>query len=379
MNLLAEWRARLPTGERLYSIMAAGFIGIILIGCAVFVTSSIMPQTKAWNALAAELRSAQKAVREAQSAQASSPDAIGHEIATAEAVLNRASSVFFSEKQAEEVAKKLYEYAAGNGVDIVSLQGQPGQKGVAQIYSTRVFAVQATGPLPRLMGFIAQIKEARLLGFTLANLSISSTKKAGLYSLSMQVILYTSSGAPQTPLPAATTLATRTAEGTRPLETALATAWDGEKWPEVIALIEQILALDPGRSDMEEKLYGAHVNYGYELYRQGDTAGAVAEFQAALLLRSSGQEAQAGLRTVNATPTPMPTATPMPVPTATPRPQPTATATPRPRYVLYTVQPKDTLYSLAKRFNTTPQAIMAANGLSDFQILAGNQLRIPVP
>ncbi|GBF10865.1 MAG: LysM peptidoglycan-binding domain-containing protein [Tepidibacillus sp.] len=45
----------------------------------------------------------------------------------------------------------------------------------------------------------------------------------------------------------------------------------------------------------------------------------------------------------------------------------------------YIVQPGDTLWAIAARFGTTPQAIMQANGLTDPNLLyVGQRLIIPV-
>ncbi|MBF0494050.1 MAG: trypsin-like peptidase domain-containing protein [Candidatus Omnitrophica bacterium] len=43
----------------------------------------------------------------------------------------------------------------------------------------------------------------------------------------------------------------------------------------------------------------------------------------------------------------------------------------------YTVKPKDTLYGIAKTFNTTVERIMDLNGLSTTKISVGRQLRLP--
>jgi LysM repeat protein len=89
--------------------------------------------------------------------------------------------------------------------------------------------------------------------------------------------------------------------------------------------------------------------------------------------------------TSTATPTPTPTgtpatATPTPTgtpPTATPTPTPTATLEPG-QTVIYVVRSGDTLYSIARRFGTTVQAIAQLNNITNpSRIYAGQQLLIP--
>jgi LysM repeat protein len=76
-----------------------------------------------------------------------------------------------------------------------------------------------------------------------------------------------------------------------------------------------------------------------------------------------------------ATATPTPTGTVVVVPTATP------TATPPPgQGTIYIVRTGDTLYSIARRFGVTVQAIMAANNISNPNLIyVGQQLIIPSP
>jgi LysM repeat protein len=74
------------------------------------------------------------------------------------------------------------------------------------------------------------------------------------------------------------------------------------------------------------------------------------------------------------TPTPTPTGTP---PTATPTPTPTATQQPG-QTVVYVVQRGDTMYSIARRFGTTVEAIAQINNISNpSRIFAGQKLLIP--
>ena len=134
--------------------------------------------------------------------------------------------------------------------------------------------------------------------------------------------------------------------------------WEAENWEEVISLIEQILALSPGDEEMTEKLYAAHVNYGYALAAEGRLEEAKEEFSLALVIKPGGAEATAGLQQLAG-------GTPPPVPP------------PESEYIIHVVQPGENLFRISLRYGTTVQAIMAANGLTDHNIHVGQQLRIP--
>ena len=75
------------------------------------------------------------------------------------------------------------------------------------------------------------------------------------------------------------------------------------------------------------------------------------------------------------TATATPTATPQAEATAEPTATPTATA--EPTTELYTVTAGDTLFSIARRFNTTTQALIELNGLSNSDLIyVGQQLKV---
>jgi LysM repeat protein len=85
-------------------------------------------------------------------------------------------------------------------------------------------------------------------------------------------------------------------------------------------------------------------------------------------------------QTATAEPTATPTATPEPttIPTATPAP--TAAPAPPAAQRTYTVQPGDTLLSIARQFDTTVTAIIKANNLTPQQadaLRVGQELVIP--
>ena len=159
---------------------------------------------------------------------------------------------------------------------------------------------------------------------------------------------------------------TLTAEGlAQSLDESWAVASDNDKraeeWKEVVGLIEQILAINPNYDDMHEKLYAAHVNYGHQLAAEDRLEEARQEFMRALDIKPGGGEAVAELR-VLAGETPVPSAT------STPGAQPT----------IHVVQQGEWLWTIARRYGTTAQAIMTTNGLTSDTIHPGQELRIPI-
>jgi len=167
----------------------------------------------------------------------------------------------------------------------------------------------------------------------------------------------------------------------------LDSAWNAQNWAEALALIGQIRAIDPNYPGIMDRLYFAYVNYGYLLMTAGDCTGSLDQFRRALEVRPGGEEATMGLELLGrycATPapsTPTLTLTIAPDATATSTLMPGVTATPTPQAltepITYTVQPGDTLFSLARRYGTSVQAIMQANGMMTAFLRAGAVIWIP--
>jgi tetratricopeptide (TPR) repeat protein len=141
--------------------------------------------------------------------------------------------------------------------------------------------------------------------------------------------------------------------------------WAAEDWEKVIQLVDQIRAIDPDYDDITEKLYAAHTNYAYTLIGAGKLEEAKDNFTRALTLNPDGGEAISGLEQLAGG------VAPLPSPSSTPAPY-------QPQYVTYVVQPGETLYSIARRYGTTVEAVMAANRLSNYDIYAGQPLSIPL-
>lgn len=101
---------------------------------------------------------------------------------------------------------------------------------------------------------------------------------------------------PDQPTPGQLTPTPTTTLSLAQLEESLAVAWASEDWQQAIALISQILAIDPNYESMAERLYTAYVNYGYQLLIEEDNDGAIAQFNRALEIRPGGEEALAGIQ-----------------------------------------------------------------------------------
>lgn len=158
-----------------------------------------------------------------------------------------------------------------------------------------------------------------------------------------------------------------------------------------------ICELSNAREMSNEGLAGGHFQYSptgdkVELYAQGGEEGfgqKVVDTGTSLPVEAMilQKAAPAPVPTPTRAPTeaPAPTGTPVemltPSPEAswTPTPMPSPTPIPTPAAeTVYVVQPGDTLYSVALRFGTTVQAIIAANDLSDPDFVwVGQRLIIP--
>jgi LysM repeat protein len=138
--------------------------------------------------------------------------------------------------------------------------------------------------------------------------------------------------------------------------------WAAKDWEKVIAVIEQILDINPDYDDMTEKLYAAHVNYGRQLAAEGRLEEAKEKLTRALEINPDGGEAMAELQALAAGETPVPS----------------ATSTPQAQYIIHVVQRGENLYRISLRYGVTVQAIMVANGLTNNIIYVGQQLRIPI-
>jgi hypothetical protein len=211
-----------------------------------------------------------------------------------------------SEAEAAEFLTRLSHYAEQHGVTLLDVDPQTAvSEAEKSDFDRRLFRFIAEGDVSQLLNFVGGIRETAVPGVQLKNLQINAGGESLPGSLIMDVVLITSPYAPgntlatlpeplATPVPPTPYPTPNAAE----LAQRLHEPWTAEKWPDVIALIQVIIKLDPAYPEMKEKLYAAYVNYGYQLATNGQPEAARSQFELALTIRPDGVEALDGLRSL---------------------------------------------------------------------------------
>ena len=363
--------------ENWLMVLAIAIIVLLLLGYLIFTLRTLVPRWQLHTELSTAYGTLEAAYADRVAQQQSAEGQMDEQIEVAQGEFAETANHFLTEEQGAAFLARLYDSAADTAVTIVELQAQPVPPAASTgaekpVYDTRQFLLQVAGELIQLNEFVGRIEQPAIPGVSLENLLITPSPDGQNDLLTLNVLLYTSpfsTGASVAELPEPLPLPTleSTAVPT-PIPTPAATAapdvsnlvlqldepWTAENWPEVIRLIQEIRQLAPSEPEMLEKLYAARVNYGYQLAAAGDAVGAAEQFEFALAIFPEGAEAEAGLQSLFA---------------------PTATVTPT--AVVYIVQRGDTLYSIARRYGSTVDAVKAANGLANNNISPGQQLIIP--
>jgi len=192
VDALQNWRDYLPAKERLYRPIALLLILLLVLGIFALVLFSLLPKARTRGALITRLVGVEQAIALEKTMQAEVPTRVAEQLRIAEARRAEAANVFLSETEANMALNQLYHYARISGVTIVELKAQS-TPNVAPTAIANVlrFSLQITGTLPRLMNFLARIKETSRPGFALTNVAVQAEKER--YIARMDVVLYTSS------------------------------------------------------------------------------------------------------------------------------------------------------------------------------------------
>jgi LysM repeat protein len=368
MNALSDLREYIR--GNLFALLAGVLILVILLVDLVFFTTTIGPGLRTRSELDAALVTARQDLASARQVEAETPGSLTNQISTAQTSLLSSLKVFLTDAQVSQIINSLYQYAGASAVTIVDLQTQSGAEASDQgVYQATAVRLQVQGRARQLVEFVSRFREATATGVAINGVNIARGEVIDV--LTLDLTLYSSRFATgealfagQPPMdsgaiPAVLASPAPASSEEAQLAQRLDQLWAADNWTEAIAVVEQIRAINPNYPEIVDKLYAAHVNLGYTLLAEGRTEDARAEFTRALAVKPDGGEAAAALNQLGGT---------SPAPPAA-GPQPT----------IYVVRPRDTLYSISRRYGTTVQAIMAANGLVNFNIRVGQQLVIPTP
>jgi len=343
--------------SNLHVLAAVALIIAALFGCALLFFGNLLPQANTRNVIAAQVSGAQQALADVQSVQAQTPDRLRAQIAAAQAALAPAYDALLTDLQAGMILNGLYQYAGATGVTLTHLQNQTAAApGDPPAYRVITVQLQAQGAARSLIDFVTRIREAASKSLVFNSINVIVTNERSNILL-LDMTLYTSPNATGKGLAQSTAPVTLppTSSVEQQLTQQLDNAWKAEDWPEVLRVLDQIKAVNPNYPNLFEKMYAAHVNYGYRLLAANRVEDARAEFNRALAVKPNGGEALQALARIN-----------------TPAPGPVGQTT-------YVVVYGDTLFSIARRHGVTLAALKTANGLTDNIIHVGQKLIIPKP
>ncbi len=153
------------------------------------------------------------------------------------------------------------------------------------------------------------------------------------------------------------------------LTAAAEAAWQRGNWEDVVASVTALARAGLSNRTYESRLYEAHISLGWALLAEDRRQEAEAHLMSALEIRPDGQEALEGLRIAR-----QPAAAAPAAAASQPEAAPAAASS---TGICHIVQRGDTLFSLARRYGTTVEAIRAANNLPCTLIRIGQKLVIP--
>ncbi|MBI5653186.1 MAG: LysM peptidoglycan-binding domain-containing protein [Chloroflexi bacterium] len=352
-QLSAETREALS--KNLYTILASIFIGAIVLGYVFFYVSFVDPATQARNRVASQVTDARKAAA-ARGILPESPDALQVRLNNARATVSASQNAFLTDAQVSAAIKVLYQYADESKVTILDLQTQVRSGVIAPTVAPTVSRTPTTlaSPTPTRPPQTGQ----------------PTSPPTPLISPTPTRVVITAT-ATLTPQPTPTV---SVGDLFRVTVVRLQARAPANQLVEFVSRIKETL------------LKGVVVNV---LNLEGDEKSAdltleLALYSSAIASGESTPRPQSPGVVASPLPPPPIPATPRPqLPTATLTPTPTATRTatntftPVPARTIYIVRPGDTLFSIARRYNTTVEAITAANRLPSQTIYVGQQLIIP--
>ena len=341
----------------LYTILAVILVVVLTAAYIVFYVSALDPGLTSRTRLETQLDEARRTLLNARSVQVEPVESWQTRVADARATLATSENAFLTSEQSTQAIDVLYQYARASGVTIVDLQVPPTPTPLPTATWT---PTRLPTPLPTPTSLTRSAATQPIPA------QPASTQPAPSTGVPLQAITA------QPPVAPYYTRAIRLrAQGTTRQLVDFASRLKEANTKGFVVNSFNIVG--------SEGIPTAFLNMDISLYVLASSSDAVATRAPTPLpappvyptpvIPIVTPSATLGVMTV--------TVTPIPIFSQTPTPSLTPTATSK--YIVHIVQPGDTLFSLARRYGTTVEAIMALNRLPNSNIRIGQQLLIPVP
>lgn len=199
MNVLGKWRSYRLATDRLALLLAVGLVILLALGICLYIVVALVPNIRVRGELIGTVAVGEQMLADAQATSAAEPARVQAQVASAQTRVQEAAQAFLSETQATTALNQLYQYARDSGVTITELKTQPApQVDEQSVVRLNTFALRATGALPRLLNFLARMRETSRSGFVIDNITIAldeaptNATTTPQHVASMNVLLYTS-------------------------------------------------------------------------------------------------------------------------------------------------------------------------------------------
>lgn len=347
--------------EHRATLLATALIVVSALGYLLFFGGALSPALDARDKSSAQLADARKLLADSRKLGEEPPENLRTRLAHANATLTSSLNVFLSDAQAAQFLDALYQYANARGVTIVDLQTQP---------TPPTPPTPAASLTPTLIPTPTRTAAPQNSPAPAGNATATATRAPALPTATAAAPSAAGSApAPKIDAYKVTNLRAQVTGSTRKLVEFVA----GLKEIAAKGVVVNSITLNDndgkGTLALDLSLYSASAPPEIIAAKQSPASPAPT---------APPIEIPPSPTPIILPPTPapvIPTATSVP-PTRTPVPPTPVPSIPPPKS-MHIVRPGDTLFSLARRYGTTIEAIMQANRLANYNIRVGQLLVIP--
>lgn len=174
------------------SLLPKILMAFLVMGISVLIGLGLIPQMRARTAIAVQIAQSEEALSQGRGGSDDILVTLRRRVSNQQAQLEENAQPFLTEEQAAEVMRRMYGYAAENGVQIATLSAQsvPAEM-QGTVYHVSAYRLEASGSVPQLLEFLTRIGEASLPSVLLTGVSITQ-EAGGTPDMTMDVYLYTS-------------------------------------------------------------------------------------------------------------------------------------------------------------------------------------------